>query len=541
MLMRYIGFVVVLAVVWTGMAEELSAEARAKALMTAEVRPEAYVFTGDKFPLFDFEDPALGERLLGKYAISVRFFDAKATEIRTPVAAGRVGAVVEISGAEGAVIRRFRTLFRAGEGYDAKLQAYWGPTKAMYFGKRVSVPRDAWLTWPTSGPRFIVAEAQYHTRDGQDLAILAAGAGDLSKDPWLADRQWWVDLKRKLAGMDTAPVKVPGPSGAAAPMLREGTVIEAGMAPDAADKLDALLAEWATASGEPFAVALARRGVVFLHRSYGFRDGTPLTVDSPSWMASISKLMSSTLMWMLVDRGLVSLDDPIEKYLPALAGKAGEDVVHVRDCYTHTNGLSLDIVLPGHYPNHWGDELHDLDEVLAGYYPLLKIAPEPTYNGVGYAVGGKIVEMVSGEALPTFYQRHLLDPLGMTNTQVQDGGAATRSVPMDMAKLGQMLLNKGAYGDTRFFSEETFAKMLPKRLTETLGEETKAVWGIGITPMPAEGLSDKTFGHGAASAAIFRIDPEQDLVLVQCRDTGGAGYEEFSKRFYKLVGELVVK
>lgn len=541
MVMRYLGILTLVAAACVALGQEISAEARAKALMTVEVRPAAYVFAGDAFPTFDFEDPALGERLLGRYSVTVRFYDADWREVRTPAAPGRYGAVIEIVGEEGATLKRFRTLFRAGEGYDAKLQAYWGATKGMSFGKGIVVPRDAWDAWPTNGHRFLVAEAQYHTRDGQDLAILAAGAGNLQEDPWVADRQWWVTLKRKLAGVETAPVPVPTLGGAGAPALREGSVAEAGMAPDTIDKIDALLTEWASASGEPFAVALARRGVVFLNKAYGDRDGKPLTADTPSWMASISKLMSSTLMWMLVDRGLVSLDDPIEIYLPALQGHAGERSLMVRDLYTHTNGLHLDIVLPGHYPDHWGDEMHDLDQALAGYYQYLHVGPEPTYNGVGYALGGKIVEMVSGEALPVFYRRHLLEPMGMAHTLVQDGSASTRSVPMDMAKLGQMLLNKGAYGDTRFFSEETFAKMLPKRLTESLGPDTKAVWGIGITPMAAEGLSAQTFGHGAASSAIFRIDPEQELVIAMCRDTAGAGYGEFSARFFKLLGELVAK
>jgi len=523
-------------------AGELTPEAKAKALMTAEVRPTAYVFTGKDFPKFDFEDPALGARLLGRYDVATTFYGPNWKPAPTPDAVGRYGAVVEIKGEGNVKLTRFRTVYRSADGFDAKLQAYWGPSKSLHFGPGVVIPRDAWQAWPASGPRFLVAEAQYHTTDGQDLAILAAGAGDLSQDPWLVDRQWWVNMKRALyknkTELDVDFICPTANGNEHAPTLREGTAQEAGMKPDAAEKLDALLTQWATESGEPFAVALARNGVVFLHKAYGERDGAPMTTDAPTWMASISKLMSSTLMWMLVDHGFVKLDDPIETYLPALRNSPREKPICVRDLYTHTNGLALDIVLPGHYPNHWGDEMHDLDEVIGGYYAYLQPAKDPTYNGVGYAIGGKIIELVTGEALPNFYRRHLLDPLGMDHTLVIDGSAATRSIPMDIAKLGQMLLNKGAYGDMRFFTEDTFAKMLPKPLTESLGPETKAVWGIGITPMPAEGLSPETFGHGAASAAIFRIDPVKQFVIVQTRDSGGAKYEDFSKQFYKLLGEL---
>jgi CubicO group peptidase (beta-lactamase class C family) len=472
MWLRCVSFIAVVLVVSSSVAQELSAEAKAKALMTAEVRPAAYVFTGKDFPKFDFADPALGARLLGSYSVATTFYGANWKPAAGPAGPGRFGAVVEIKGADGVKITRFRTVYRAADGYDAKLQAYWGPSKALYFGGGVRVPRDAWQAWPASGPRFHVAVAEYHTQDGQDLAILAAGAADLAQDPWLADRQWWVKMKRALyknkTELDVDFVCPTAYGHEHTPTLREGTAAEAGMQPGAAEKLDALLTQWAAESGEPFAVALARRGVVFLHKAYGERDGAPMTTDSPTWMASISKLMSSTLMWMLVDRGFVKLDAPIETYLPALRYSPREKPILVRDLYTHTNGLALDIVLPGHYPNHWGDEMHDLDEVIAGYYSYLQPAKEPTYNGVGFAIGGKIIELVTGEALPNFYRHHLLDPLGMAHTYTIDGSAATRSIPMDMAKLGQMILNKGAYGDMRFFSEETFAKMLPKPLTESL-------------------------------------------------------------------------
>lgn len=52
-----------------------------------------------------------------------------------------------------------------------------------------------------------------------------------------------------------------------APVLREGSCAEAGMKPEAAEALDKLLTEWAAESGEPFGVALARNGVVYLHKA----------------------------------------------------------------------------------------------------------------------------------------------------------------------------------------------------------------------------------------------------------------------------------
>ena len=181
--------------------------------------------------------------------------------------------------------------------------------------------------------------------------------------------------------------------------------------------------------------------------------------------------------------------------------------------------------------------MHDLEQVIAGYYPFLKPRVRHAYNGVGYAVGGKVIEAVSGEALTAFFLNHLLGPLGMEHTDAVDGSALTRSTALDMVRLGQMMLNGGAYGNKQFLRPETLQKMMPRPLTDLLGPGTKVEWGIGAVRMPEEGLSPKTFGHGAASSATLRIDPEHRLVIVMTRNTAGARFGEFHPRFIRAVTE----
>ena len=212
------------------------------------------------------------------------------------------------------------------------------------------------------------------------------------------------------------------------------------MSPAAVAGIDSLCRVWAEQSDQGFAVALARRGVLVLHEAYGTRDGRPMTVDDRSWMASITKLLSGTLMMMLVDQGLVDLDAPLDSCLPSLRGIEVARPLTIRDLYIHTNGLW----------GHWGDDLHDFEEIVAGYYPFLPVREQHSYNGAGYALGGKVIEALTGEAIPMFYKRHLLDPLGCTNTHVTDTSGGAASVPADIARIAQMLLNRGAYGEWRF-------------------------------------------------------------------------------------------
>jgi len=83
---------------------------------------------------------------------------------------------------------------------------------------------------------------------------------------------------------------------------------------------------------------------------------------------------------------------------------------------------------------------------------VLKVGSTWAYNGGGHVLGGKI-ENVNGEVVPLFYKKHVLDPLGCTGTEVSGTHADAFSIPLDIAKLGQMLLNRGAYGKYRFFSK----------------------------------------------------------------------------------------
>ena len=69
------------------------------------------------------------------------------------------------------------------------------------------------------------------------------------------------------------------------------------------------------------------------------------------------------------------------------------------------------------------------------------------------------------------------DPLGCEHTDVDNACSSAVSIPLDMARIGQMLLQKGAYGNKRFFSEATFKQMLPETLTKVLGPDTTTEYG----------------------------------------------------------------
>lgn len=509
-------------------------EDRARALAGIKVRFAAYLFDGKEFPRCECEQPGRAKDLLGPHTVRIVYHDRAGVVVTAAGNPGLYGAVVEIVPKEGRPLRRYVSLCRTA----GKPEPDWRFDAAAPEGL---------ARWTGIEPDVIKQHAEViarelRTRTAAELvrdARIARLLGGLSlakagKEParryddgFALERQYWVGLKRKLLGLDRVfakPLDRPQAiKGDGAPVLREGTPAEAGMKADAAKKLDAVCREWAADDDQAFAVCVARKGVIVLHAAYGMRDGKPMSVTTKSWMASITKPMSATLMLMLADQGLVDLDDPVEKYLPSLRGLRKENPLTIRHLCTHTSGLEK-------WPAEWyQDELPDIEERVALAYPLLPVGKAWGYNGQGYTLGGKVIEAVSGEAVPQCFHKHLLGPLGCAHTDVIGTHADAFSVPLDIAKFGQMLLNRGAYGTQRFFSEETFEKMLPEKLTKVLGAETKKTFGIGL-----DGSREK-FGHGAASAATFHVDRTDELVVIMTRNKMGKNQGKYGGKFWDAI------
>lgn len=516
-------------------------ETRAREFMGCGVSPAPAVFIGEEFPAIRFPRPLRAEAMIGRYTIETDWYDADLKRVLKAEKPGGYGAVIRITGQDGKVYTRYRTVYRA-EGST--------PWRDWKFAGAVELPPELGVDpgvcseqsrWVNEMLKWSTATAMEH---GDPLAVLATelarvepGEGPMSvyDSPWARNRQWWVELKRKLNGNAERfpdpirpPVAIPGKP---ARVLREGTAAEAGVEPDTAERLDALLTEWAENSGEPFIALVARRGVIVLHKAYGMRDGEPMTVDTGSWMASLTKLLQGTCLMMCVDQGRVDLNAPICKYLPEFTDAGVCPKITPRHLVTHTAGMW----------GHWGDDAHDLGHVIAEYGPYLEPCKEFSYNGMDLALCSKIIEQVSGECLPKFYQHHLVEPLGMKHTEVTNSSYDAKSTAYDMALVGQMLCNGGSYGNRMFIRPATLELMLPRNLSPLLKDaETEIEWGVGTEWMDNDILGPRTWGHGAASGATLRIDPDNELVVSMTRNTAGENFQEYHKRFLKLIAECMI-
>ena len=128
-----------------------------------------------------------------------------------------------------------------------------------------------------------------------------------------------------------------------------------------------------------------------------------------------------------------------------------------------------------------------------------------------------------------------------------DLGYSVHSTAYDLAKMAQMLLNKGSYGGLYFFSPETFDKLIPTELNQYYPNINQK-WGTGQTMMVwnikddktgerRNLLSDNIIGHGSATASVFWVDLESNIVLTQSRRRGN---HNFGPNFRKMI-EVIEK
>lgn len=177
------------------------------------------------------------------------------------------------------------------------------------------------------------------------------------------------------------------------------------------------------------ALAIARNETVPLARGYGLADVQNegrVTPETRFELASITKQFTAAGILLLVQEGKVDLDASISHYLPD-APTAWRPIT-VRHLLTHTSGLppmGEGFTGMGVWPlNISTERMYD-----AARADTLRFRPgdRNMYSDVGYFLLGVITERASGVPWSEFMRRRIFEPLGMTNTYVEDRSGIHRN------------------------------------------------------------------------------------------------------------------
>ena len=216
--------------------------------------------------------------------------------------------------------------------------------------------------------------------------------------------------------------------------------IESGLSVERLQRIGAKLQEYVDAGRLPVAVALVyRRGKVVDVQAVGWQDReqqVPIRRDTILRLASRTKPITAVAAMMLVDEGNMSLQDPVDRWLPELSNrrvlldpagplddtKPSPRPITVRDLLMYRIGLGINAVGPSapimealatvREGRPTGDEwLRRL-----GTLPLAAAPGDRWIYNVPSQVLGILVARVSGMPFDAFLQQRIFEPLGMQDT-----------------------------------------------------------------------------------------------------------------------------
>ena len=306
-----------------------------------------------------------------------------------------------------------------------------------------------------------------------------------------------------------------------------------------------------------YVAMFARDGQVVHATTAGYADiasGTPMELDTQFRIASMTKPVTAVAAMILIEKGLLGLDDPVARYIPAAADlrvatsqNAGPDgtfdsvpldePLTVRDLLTFSAGIG-----------GGRDGASDLDRLWAerniytGSGPLearvdrLFTAPLYEQPGTRWRYGSsadvlaRVVEVAAGEPFGDFVADQILEPLGMGSTSflttasprdrlatmytqnaagrlvavdqpVGDsldwtpGGSGLVSTAGDYMRFALMLWNEGSYQGVQILKPETVALMTAAEVQSGVLEDENIEglgWGLGMAVV-VDGDATSTF------------------------------------------------
>jgi CubicO group peptidase (beta-lactamase class C family) len=287
---------------------------------------------------------------------------------------------------------------------------------------------------------------------------------------------------------------------------------------------------------------VARDGSVASHGALGWSDvpgQVAMSEDTEFHIFSMTKIVTTVTALSLLEEGRIGLNDPVERYLPALANrqvlvggtadapelKPASGPITIRHLLTQTSGLTYDIFAAGILRTLWTQadlwHTHTLQQFVdkvAG----LPLAHQPgaqwTY-GVNTDILGAVIEAVTGKDLETAMRERVLSPLGMTRTtfrpsaamqastatihhrtpagelvkdeywtglgtlEFPSGGGGLFSTLHDYARFAQMLLNGGELDGARVLGPKTVELMRSNQIAYLRMPESAYVpagFGFGV-------------------------------------------------------------
>ncbi|MAL80539.1 MAG: serine hydrolase [Sneathiella sp.] len=365
---------------------------------------------------------------------------------------------------------------------------------------------------------------------------------------------------------------------------------------------------------------IARSGKIAYSKSIGLRDidsASPWTDDTMARFYSMSKPVTSVALMMLYEKGLFHLDDPVDEFIPAFKdmqvlrpqARNIEDTepakvrMTVHNLLTHMSGMTYGFnlgVLGDYYEKEkmdFGPRRGTLEKEVnrLAAMPLL-FEPGARWNyGVSTDVVGRLVEVISGQDLKSFFHENIFDPLRMTDTDFgvpeeklgryasaymsdgkggmalldparksafaeekvscYSGGGGLVSTAADYLKFAEMIRCRGAVEGGRLLGPRTVDFMTSNHLKGDLAANGQPVFsevsfvgvgfGLGGWVMLEPALSQMMgspgdFGWGGMASTVFWVDPVEDMTVLFLTQFVPSSFYPLRKELRTLVHQALI-
>lgn len=179
-------------------------------------------------------------------------------------------------------------------------------------------------------------------------------------------------------------------------------------------------------------VLVARAGKVVYQKSFGLADfysEQPLNDSSIFELASVSKQFTAMGIMILKERGKLTYEEDVRKYIPELPYGG----MTIRHFLTHTSGIP-DYMEHGLSSGRWDPKKivynDDIIALLATHKPPVNFKPGEKweYSNTAYALLASIIGRVSGQPYGEFLRANIFEPLGMKHTRTYNTRRSKREV-----------------------------------------------------------------------------------------------------------------
>ncbi len=344
-------------------------------------------------------------------------------------------------------------------------------------------------------------------------------------------------------------------------------------------------------------ILVAQDGEIVYQELFGTSDlkETAISDGTLFRLASMTKPITAVATMILVERGLLSLEDTVDRFYPSFSSvsvrneqgdmESTDKKITIRSILTHSSGIGSGAVWTEAAGKMTQEDIADVESFVEflSKQPL-SFVPETKqeYSGVGaFSVLTGIIQQITRQPYAEFLKKEIFDPCRMKDTtfepteeqwgrliemhdKVEDqnvrgktyegcvferfptrnylGGAGLISSMEDYLNFARMLLNGGVFDGVRVLSEASAAEISRPQVFKRAEE----AWGLGVRVITEEkkgSLPMGAYGWSGAYGCHFWIDPANRVIGIYMKNSrydGGSGAitsRNFEKDVYSALIE----